>query len=162
MERHKTKHVASVTVNDPDTGHEVEIEVRKDITTDRWLGRSNGSVYRQIHLGNRAKRRDMSVTISEELQHFFGVEIRNENEGGTKPATLDGAQGSWDQAPDDVLVDWLGLERKYGQWDEMDSLDKVQVKEIMARVELELGDLIEALGGGIELVTLLPVSEQVE
>ena len=48
------------------------------------------------------------VPVKEALKSFFGVEIRNENEGGTRPATLASAMDSWIQAPYEVLEDWCG------------------------------------------------------
>lgn len=50
--------------------------------------------------------------ISEALNKFFWVEIRNEDHGGVRPATLESAKDSFDQAPEDVLDEWMeGLGR---------------------------------------------------
>jgi hypothetical protein len=38
MSKHPTKHVQTVTVIDPDTGGEVEVEIRKDMVTGAMVG----------------------------------------------------------------------------------------------------------------------------
>jgi hypothetical protein len=38
--------------------------------------------------------------------NFFEVEIRNEDQGGVSPATIDSALDSLIQAPPDVIVEW--------------------------------------------------------
>jgi hypothetical protein len=40
------------------------------------------------------------------LRNIFEVEIHNEREGGTTPATLESALGSLEQAPNDVIAQW--------------------------------------------------------
>lgn len=44
--------------------------------------------------------------MTKQLRAFFGVEIRNEDDGGTSPSTLFSANDSLEQAPDDVIEDW--------------------------------------------------------
>jgi hypothetical protein len=46
------------------------------------------------------------LEICQALENFFNVEIRNEDEGGISPATLESALDSLRQAPDDVLESW--------------------------------------------------------
>ncbi len=48
--------------------------------------------------------------IPEALVKFFGVEIRNEKNGGVSPATLRSATDSFSQAPLDVLADWCEID----------------------------------------------------
>jgi hypothetical protein len=36
--KHPTKHIKTVTVIDPDTGNEVEVEIRKDTVTGAMVG----------------------------------------------------------------------------------------------------------------------------
>ena len=43
------------------------------------------------------------------LAHFFKLEIRNKQEGGTTPATLYSAADSLAQAPIDVIESWFGV-----------------------------------------------------
>lgn len=47
-------------------------------------------------------------TLSAGVKAFFGVEIRNEAQGGVQPATLASALDSLEQAPDDVVAEWCG------------------------------------------------------
>lgn len=42
------------------------------------------------------------------LDEFFYIEIRNEDNGGIRPSTLHSAVDSLTQAPDDVVDEWLG------------------------------------------------------
>ena len=45
------------------------------------------------------------MKVSKPLQEFFAAEIRNEDEGGVRPATLASALDSWRQAPEDILFE---------------------------------------------------------
>jgi hypothetical protein len=75
---------------------------------------------------------------SEGLRKFFGVEIRNEEQGGVRPATLYSALSSFIQAPVDVMQNWSGVE-------------PIDQKEL----QVELIGLCAAYGGDTELATLL-------
>ncbi len=78
------------------------------------------------------------IQVSKPLQAFFAAEIRNEDEGGNRPATLDSALGSWVQAPEDVLADWTGADE--------DGLEQL---------EEELRQLIQHYGPDVCLFTLV-------
>jgi hypothetical protein len=52
---------------------------------------------------------DDTVPLSDALVAFFHVEIRNEQEGGVAPATVESALDSFDQAPKYVLASWMDL-----------------------------------------------------
>lgn len=57
--------------------------------------------------------------ICKALNNFFGVEIRNEddgghNHGGVKPATLFSALDSWRQAPIDIREAWSDTKKTRG------------------------------------------------
>lgn len=53
---------------------------------------------------------DDDFVLDPSLKAFFKVEIRNEQHGGVSPATLESAIDSWNQAPDDVLARWCGID----------------------------------------------------
>lgn len=63
--------------------------------------------------------------ISTELNSFFGVELRNEDSGGTSPATLASALDSWIQAPDDVRKSWADTTKIRGI--------NTQIRKLIAR-----------------------------
>jgi hypothetical protein len=79
------------------------------------------------------------IQIYGALRKFFAVELRNEDQGGIRPATLGSALGSWQQAPEDVLKQWCHYEV---------NLDKV---------EEELKLLIEIHGEDANLMQLFAV-----
>ena len=76
------------------------------------------------------------IRVSKPLQEFFAAELRNEDEGGIRPATLDSALGSWVQAPDDIREQWTGLRQ-------------------VGKVERELRNLIKRHGPDVELASLI-------
>ena len=84
------------------------------------------------------------ISVSEALKSFFEVEIRNEDEGGVRPATLDSAKGSWMQAPEDVRASWCGL----GE-------DPDESSRLFATVKNELDSLIDRYGPDVQLATLV-------
>ena len=81
------------------------------------------------------------MNISNPLNNFFQVEIRNEEEGGVSPATLASAYDSFWQAPDDVMADWCGLDEAKYHGDEIEA----ELKRLIAAhgEEYELDDLVE-------------------
>jgi hypothetical protein len=83
------------------------------------------------------------IQVSKPLQAFFAAEIRNEDEGGIRPATLDSALGSWVQAPEDVLADWTGVPAT----EEGD--------EQLEQLEEELRQLIQRYGPDVCLFSLV-------
>jgi hypothetical protein len=76
------------------------------------------------------------IRVSKPLQKFFAAEIRNEDEGGIRPATLGNALDSWVQAPDDIREQWTGLRQ-------------------VGKVERELRNLIKRYGPDVELASLI-------
>jgi hypothetical protein len=72
----------------------------------------------------------MKTLTYQALRNFLRVEIRNEDQGGVRPATLGSALDSWEQAPDDVLRNWCG--------------NNASLKE----VEAELRALVKKHGAG--------------
>jgi hypothetical protein len=78
------------------------------------------------------------------IYNFFQVEIRNEEFGGDRPATLASAQGSALQAPDDILDEWCDgdashllaeldrLIRRYGHEAELIDFDEAAPLEELA------------------------------
>ena len=51
------------------------------------------------------------MRVTPALLKFFVAEIRNEDEGGVRPASLSSAWNSWDQAPEDVRAKWIGSDK---------------------------------------------------
>ena len=59
---------------------------------------------------------NIKTRISRDCAMFFGVEYRNTegmNNDIVKPATLGSAYDSFLQAPDEVLCQWCGYNKKY-------------------------------------------------
>jgi len=46
------------------------------------------------------------IILTQAETNFFCVEVRNEDEGGDRPATLSSAYDSLTQAPADVIIEW--------------------------------------------------------
>jgi hypothetical protein len=79
------------------------------------------------------------IQIYGALRKFFAVELRNEDQGGIRPATLGSALESWVQAPDDIKRQWC------------------HYKVDLAKVETELNLLIEIHGEDANLMQLFAV-----
>ena len=77
------------------------------------------------------------IRVSGPLQAFFAAEIRNEDDGGARPATVDSALCSWVQAPEDIQSKWTGLPFRK-----------------LRKVERELRKLIHRYGPDILLASL--------
>ena len=81
---------------------------------------------------------DSKIQIYGALREFFAVEIRNEDQGGIRPATLGSALESWQQAPEDIRKSWCHY--------------KVNLK----KVGEELKYLVQTYGGDYPLRKFLP------
>ena len=90
------------------------------------------------------------MNVSKPLQEFFAAEIRNEDEGGVRPATLTSALDSWRQAPEDILFEWMGL-----SWPAEGQEGDDQVECQLDQSEGELRQLIKSLGPHTLLETLI-------
>jgi len=80
--------------------------------------------------------------ISDYLKRFFEVEIRNERDGGVSPSTLGSALDSWQQAPPEIRMEWVGLDEEYGPYDGLASVETNEIKETLGEIEAELKTLI--------------------
>jgi hypothetical protein len=101
-----------------------------------------------LELKQRLREHEMSnVDIAEMLTNatvnFFEVEIRNEENGGISPSTLDSAWDSLAQAPDDVIIEWC---------DDDTVNDETGVKEFRDHIQF----MHQKLGGDTLLDDLLP------
>jgi len=65
-------------------------------------------------LNKRLIFKPLNLQLSRDCRHFFQVEIRNENDGGVSPATLNSAYHTFIQSPNDVLLQWCGYRDDYG------------------------------------------------
>lgn len=100
----------------PDAGDNMKIR-RRDLHGNLEEWREPGDE------GYEEWRSLFPFAVTEALSSFFGVEIRNEQEGGESPATLASARGSWLQAPADVRLKWCALEEG-----EEDTLEEVETE----------------------------------
>jgi hypothetical protein len=55
----------------------------------------------------------LKTKLSRDCAMLCGVEIRNEDNDGTSPATLGSTYDSFMQTPPNVLHDWLGYKKNY-------------------------------------------------
>lgn len=84
------------------------------------------------------------MKLSRDAILFFMVETRNE--GGTQPATLGSAYGSFLQAPNNVLLDWCGYKDTYPRSEE---------NRFQYELGVELRRLIRKHGKKCHLETLI-------